>query len=660
MLSRKTEHLRQELKRIRAAVRASGSAVSSEQLVELLELLQELVARLDAQEETFTRRQVEFDHRLLELENSRFFQLLRLPGRWLLDWRGRLGQVLLHSPLHSAYLKIARPRDADDRYQQWLQKEAPPAREAPGRQTIISIVMPVCDPQRAWLDETVGSVLGQTYPHWQLCVCDDASTAGWVGDYFNSLATGDTRIRFTRSLERLGISGATNRAGSMAQGEYVAFLDQDDRLAPRALSLIASAVEDDWPDLLYTDEDHWEDGRRVQPVFKPGYSPDLLASCMYMGHLLVARRHLLDEVGWLRSAFDGSQDYDLALRITAHSRAVRHLPQVLYHWRRHAGSTSAGPAAKPYARHAGLRAVMEAVSAHNPGASVENGRPPNSYRVRWPVPAEARASIIICSRTPKLLRRAIAAVERKTSHAAHEFVVVRHEQGNASVWDSLRLRREPVWVPYYGPFNFARMNNLAARQASGDVLVFLNDDVTPISRDWLSDLMAHALRPEVAVAGARLVYPSGAIQHAGLVTGIGQGVGHIHRDTFGSPYWNWLPFTRNVSAVTGACLAIRRSVFEELLGFDEAFPINYNDVDLCLRARRAGYEVIIEPHSVLRHRECRTRKPGIDFEERELWQERWARWLERSDFFYTPNLTRTREDASLDPEQPPLDPFPRP
>jgi GT2 family glycosyltransferase len=203
-------------------------------------------------------------------------------------------------------------------------------------------------------------------------------------------------------------------------------------------------------------------------------------------------------------------------------------------------------------------------------------------------------------------------------------------------------------VPYTGPFNFAAMNNLGAGKATGTVLVFLNDDVEPLDSDWLGAMLAHACRREVGAVGAKLVYPSGAIQHAGIVIGIMEGAGHLHRNTFGSANWNWLPFTRNVCAVTGACLAMRKSVFEELGGFDESFPENYNDVDLCLRARQAGYEVIVEPAAVLRHSECQSRQAGVRLEERYTFERRWAAWLERGDPFYSPHLSRRLEDAGLE------------
>ena len=517
--------------------------------------------------------------------------------------------------------------------------------------------MPVFTPRREWLEAAVDSVLAQTYGGWQLCVCDDASPAEWVGEYFRQLSAAHPRVSFVRSNLQLGIPGALNQAAQLARGEYFAFLDQDDLLAPHALACIAETVQDAEPDLVYSDEDYLDQhGRRIQPIFKPAFSPDLLRCGMYLGHLLIVRAAAFHQVGGFRAGFDGSQDYDLALRIAARHTAIRHIPRVLYHWRRHPESTALLPEAKPYTEASGLKALAEAVQEQDPQATVAMGSSPHTYRVSWTVPSTIRASLVVCSRHAKLLANFLHAVETCTKHANREMVVVQHRTGDLAAMDQLLDATPCLRVPYNGPFNFAAMNNLGARHATGSVLVFINDDVEPLDSGWLTALLAHANRPGVAAVGARLVYPSGAIQHAGMVTGIMEGAGHLHRNTFGSPYWNWLPFTRNVSAVTGACLAIRRQLFEELGGFDESFPVNYNDVDLCLRARQAGYEVIVEPAALLRHYECQSRQAGVRLEERYLFEQRWAAWLDRGDPFYSPYLRRTLEDAGLelqDPAEPP-------
>jgi O-antigen biosynthesis protein len=607
---------------------------------------------MDMHEKQSVRHYSELERRLLDIEDSRFLRTLQWPGRFLGDWKGRLGQLLLHSPLHPLYLKLVRPHLAEDRYAQWVETESPPAPRKLSRTPLMSLILPARNPRRDWLEAAVSSVLGQTYGCWQLCVCDDASEP-WVSEYFTALSAAEPRLRFIRSEDRLGIAGALNLAGQSADGEYSGFLDQDDLLAPHALECIAAALQDGPADLLYSDEDYLDEtGRRVQPIFKPAFSPDLLRCGMYMGHLLVVRTARLQELGGFRMGFDGSQDYDLALRLAGVCRpepgTIRHIPRVLYHWRRHAESTALHAAAKPYTQTVGLKALSEAVTQRDPQAFVTSGAFPNTYSVRWTVPADLKASLVICSRNAKLLKRCLDAIARQTAHASREIVVVQHRAGDIAAMDRLLESSGCVRVPYTGPFNFALMNNLGAGHATGDVLVFMNDDIEPLDPDWLTALLAHAHRPEVAAVGPKLIYPSGAIQHAGLVIGIMEGAGHLHRFTFGSPFWNWLPFTRNVCAVTGACLAIRKQVFAELDGFDESFPVNYNDVDLCLRARQVGYEVVIEPGALLRHQECQTRQAGVRLEERYRFEQRWAAWLERGDPFYSPYLRRTLEDAALE------------
>lgn len=642
------EQWHKQLEDLQQLLKEGGPSVSRQELVAMAALIAEALKRRDADHHALLRHDRDLEIRLQAIENSRFFRALRLPGRYLLDWKGRLGQRLLRSPLHGLYLKLAKPQAAANRYQRWLEMERPIAERALERRPLFSIILPVQNPRREWLKAAVQSVREQTYSDWQLCICDDASSESWVQEYSCSLASADRRIVFTRSTEPLGISGASNRAGESAEGEYVGFLDQDDLLAPQALYCFAEALQEAPVDLLYSDEDYMTgDGQRVQPIFKPAFSPDLLRCCMYMGHFLVVRKEKLTEIGWLRSSCDGSQDYDLALRCTERPASVRHIPRVLYHWRRHSGSTASRASAKPFTNQAGLRALSESVQRSDEHAAVTPGATANSYHVRWPVPASLKASIVICSRNPRLLARCIKSIGKTTSYANFELVIVEHRAGDTAGMERLLNSLECLRIPYAGPFNFAAMNNLAAKRAGGEALVFLNDDVEPLTPEWLHELLAHANRPEVGPVGAKLLYPSGAIQHAGMAIGIVRGAGHLHRDRFGAEDWNWLPFTRNVSAVTGACLAVRKAVFEELGGFDESFAVNYNDVDFCLRARQAGYQVIIEPAAVLRHYECQSRNPGVSIQESDLFYRRWRHWLECGDPFYSPWLNHTGEDASL-------------
>lgn len=596
------------------------------------------------------------DQRIVAVENSRFFRLLRWAGTWLGEGKARLGQILLHSPLHPVYLRLFGQR-VWNQYNAWVAHEGarmPPPEYYQERakqfrcRPLFSIVLPVHNPVREWLEAAVHSVEAQTYPHWELCACDDASLDPWVGQYFAEKAKAEPRVRLVTSAEHLGISGTLNRASMIARGDYLVFLDQDDVLSPYLLHYLAEFLQDTDADVIYTDEDRLDEaGHRVEPIFKPDWSPELLASCMYLGHCLVVSRRALEQAGWFRSEFDGSQDYDLALRLTEAGAVVGHVPRVLYHWRKHRGSTATHAASKPYAHQAGRRALEDAVRRRGWRATVEDGAVPHTYRLRWHLNDDPRASVIICSRNARLLKTCLRAIEGKSDYRNREIVIVQHLVGDQSLMEKVLEAAPYRRVRYEGPFNFSRMNNLGAAAATGDILVLLNDDVRPLDPGWLRSLVVQVQRPEVGVVGAKLLYRSGAVQHAGIALGVMEICGHPLRHTCGSPYWPWWDLVRDVSAVTGACVAVRKNVFEQLGGLDERFPVNYNDVDFCLRARQAGYRVIYEPAAVLRHYECKSRTAGTRYGERELWISRWGALLAKGDPYYNPNLTTMSEDASL-------------
>ena len=653
---------RQQVRDLRDRLENGEAAPARQDLLALLEQLERLALGLEEEQrenlqwrKRLEHNQLVLDRHITAIEDSRIFRLLRRLGGLLLGWKARAGQALFRSPFHGLYLKLHPPGE-DAAYTLWVDRETAsrPAAEwyrsrAAGFsfQPVFSILLPVHAPPREWLEQAVQSVLHQTYPHWELCVCDDASQS-WVCDYFQKLAQDEPKLRFIHSAEHLGIAGALNRARSLATGEYYAFLDQDDELAPGALHYLAESLQQGPADLLYTDEDLM-DGRqcRVRPLFKPDWSPDLLLSCMYLSHLLVVSRKSLERAGELRSEFDGAQDYDLALRVTDGPAVVRHIPQVLYHWRRHAGSTAARVEAKPYTHDAGRRALEAAIRRRNWHARVEDGPGPNQYNLDWQPQGQPLVSLIICSRSPRLLERCLAQLARRTDYLPRQIVVVEHVAGREEAMQQVLAGSGAKHVRYQGPFHFSRMNNLGAEVADGEILVFLNDDVEPLRSSWLRKLVAQAQRPDVGIVGARLVYPAGTLQHAGIAIGIGDGCGHPGRNSYATPYWNWTPLTRDVSAVTGACLAVRRELFRQWGGFDPAFPVNYNDTDLCLRARQAGYRVLYDASIVLLHRECQTRRGGVSFAERERWYARWGEEIDRGDPFYSPHLNPAGEDASL-------------
>jgi GT2 family glycosyltransferase len=629
-------NLRERIARLKAE---AGGDPRFTELVEILEKLEGQARRTQAE-------QSRLEERLSRVENSVVFRALRAVGQVGSTTKGRLGQSLLHSPLHPLYAKLTRSATStvDPAYASWIaaeQASLPPPSELAQEsyawryQPRISILMPVYRPRREWIEAAVKSVQQQSYENWQLCICCDGPAEPWLDDWLRRRVAENLRIKVAFPAERCGIASTLNGAGTLATGDYLAFLDQDDVLPATALHFVVEALQYDQADVLYSDED-WmrEAGQRTRPNFKPDWSPELLSSCMYFGHLFVARSELVAKAGWFRDGFDGAQDYDLALRLVGQGASVKHVPRVLYHWRMHEGSTAASAGAKPHAQLAGRRALEEALHANGVKVPVSGGPVPHTYVVRWG-PVTDGVTIVICSRTPTLLERCLDSIRSTTGRLKPQIVVVEHQSTET------RQVAEAFGcdvVSYGRIFNFADMNNTGAAEAKHRSLLFLNDDVTAMRNGWLESLVALVERPDVAIAGAKLVYPSGAIQHAGIALGIGEGTGHIGRGKFASDLWRWLELRRNVSAVTGACLAIRREVFEELHGFDADFPVNYNDADLCLRTRQAGYEVIFEPAAVLRHDECATRASGTKVEERERFWERWGDILDAPDPYFTPYL----------------------
>lgn len=630
-------NLRERIARLRAE---AGDDPRFSEILDILNLL-------EAQGRRSLAEQSRLEERLTRVENSAIFTGLRAAGRTAAELRGKLGQVLLRSPLHPLYARFAGPKGGPDPdYQVWMDAErhaTPPApvlleqSRAWVYQPLISVLMPVYKPRREWIEAAVESVKAQSYESWRLCICCDGPAEPWLDDWLRRRVSADPRVRVAFAAEHRGIASALNGAATLSDGEFIALLDQDDLLPSSALHYVVESLQHESAEILYTDED-WmaETGQRIRPNFKPGWSPELLGGCMYFGHLFVASRSMAADIGWFRDGFDGAQDYDLALRMVAAGAAVKHVPRVLYHWRMHEGSTAAAAAAKPQAHVAGRKALEDALRATGIGSPVEDGVAPHTYVVRWK-PAERAVSVIICSRNAKLLERCLDSLRRTTKGSSVQVIVVEHQSSET------RQMAEAFGcqvVPYGRVFHFADMNNLGAAEARHESLLFLNDDVMALRAGWLEPLLAMIQRSDVAIAGAKLLYPSGAIQHAGVAVGIGEGTGHIGRGKFASDLWRWLDIRRNVSAVTGACLAIRRETFEELGGFDTQFPVNYNDADLCLRARAAGHEVIYEPSAVLQHDECATRLAGTKAEERELFWERWSNVLERPDPYFTRYLDR--------------------
>lgn len=527
---------------------------------------------------------------------------------------------------------------------------------------VFSILLPVYNTPEPYLRAAIDSVRHQLYPHWQLCVADDSSTSEHVGSVLAEYAAADDRISVMRREDNGHISAASNSALELATGSWVMLLDHDDELAEHALAVTALTIADR-PEVsfLYSDEDKLDaEGRRFSPFFKPDFDPTMLLGENYPCHLFVARRELVEQVGGFRVGFEGSQDWDLVLRVSERldPDAIHHIPHILYHWRAHPASTAASGSAKPYAAEAGLRAVEEhLVRTGQPGTvtwSPATGR----NRVRWQLGEDRPlVSIIIPTRDGRSLIRCVDSVRRQTDYDNYEFLIVDNASRTEPTLDFFRAHEN--WITIIRderPFNYSALHNSAVHHAQGELILLLNDDVEVMGGDWLEEMVAQIMRPRVGIVGAKLNYPNGSIQHAGVTLGVHGVAGHLHRgaDRFDLGYFGDLALIRQVSAVTGACMLVRRNVWEDLGGLDEQeLAIAFNDIDFCLRAREAGWNVIWTPFAELIHHESISRGrddvgPRADEFRREVacMQRRWAHLL-RHDPAYNPNLTLLSEHAEL-------------
>ena len=523
-----------------------------------------------------------------------------------------------------------------------------------GYAPLVSVLLPVFDPEREWLERGLDSVVSQVYPHWELCVCGDPTEehAREVLERYEGL---DERIKVTHLEGNSSVSGLLNAALSLALGEFVCTLEGGDELAPDALfEMVKVLQEHPQAGLIYSDMDEIdEEGNRTNPYFKPGWSPDLLLSTNYISHLSVYKRSLVEEMGGFRDGFDGCEEYDLVLRATERTDEFHHVPKVLYH-RRASLSASAGDDKSPV-RDGTRRALSEALERRGLEGSVDEGFLPDRFRVRLKIKGEPQVSILIPTRdNVSFLRRCLESVERLTTYRNYELLIVDNNSRDPATLEYFASIPHRV-VPFREPFNYSRINNFAVSQAAGEYVLLLNDDTEVISGGWLEAMLEHAQRPEVGAVGARLLYPDGRIQHAGVILGVGShwepGVA-MHSHQFyasDSPGYAGVPMTTtNYSAVTAACMLLRKSLFDEVGGLDEEnLRVQFNDVDLCLRLRERGYYVVYVPYAELYHHESVSRGYwNLDRSENIYMRERWSGVMDR-DPYYNPHFSRGYADFNL-------------
>jgi GT2 family glycosyltransferase len=522
------------------------------------------------------------------------------------------------------------------------------ARQAPPGTPLFSVLTPTYDTRPEWLAEAALSLLNQTFADWEWCIADDGSANRETRKLLEKLSRVSPRVR-VEFAANAGISAATNQALDLARGDYVCFLDHDDLLEPSALESVADKMREGC-DVVYSDEDKLDhaSGQLIEPFFKPDWSPEYFRGAMYVGHFLCVRRELAVKTRF-DSAFDGVQDFEFVLRASETGATIAHIPKILYHWRKTAGSIAEKSDAKP-----GIDALQErAVNAHlarvKLPAQAEPAGLPHRLRIK---PAKRdtfqRVSIIIPTKdAPEVLGRCLKSILEKTSYPDFEVIAIDNETTDA---DALRLLKEyPVRrIEFPNPFNFSRANNRGAAAATGDFLLFLNNDTEIVSEDWIQHLVYYAEQPDVGAVGALLVYEDRTVQHAGVALGMRGTADHIMRDfPIGvDGYAGSLVCAREVSALTAACLMIRKSLFCELGGFSEHFFTAYQDVDLCLRLRDRDLRIIYTPQAVVLHHEWTSRKTYYDMVDRTLLLDRWEDVIERGDPYYNPNLDLERGDYS--------------
>lgn len=529
--------------------------------------------------------------------------------------------------------------------------------DASGQQPLISVLMPVYNPRRDALECAIRSVIDQSYPVWELCIANDGSHAP-TGPVLDRLASLDSRIRVVHRKTRGGIAVASNSCLAMAKGDIIVPLDQDDELAPHALLYVADcSIRHPSYTLIYSDEDKLApEGYRYDPFLKPDWSPDLLRSMNYIGHLMAMPRTLAAALGGFSTEHEGSQDYDLVLRASEQAGEIVHIPSVLYHWRAAEGSVAKDPMAKPFAHEAALRAIADHVGRSGETAVVEATALPGRFHVRYSIPLGSSVSIIIASggRLP-ILTKNLETLVAKTHYSDYEIVVAdnsrdEHVRNFISRWN--RQGRSARYLDWRNkPFNYSAINNAAARTCSTPLLLFLNDDTEVISPEWLDSMVELATRPVVGAVGAKLLYPDGRIQHAGVTLGVFDCCANSFQGVPPeSTYFNFGDVIRNVAAVTGACLLTRSDVFWRVGGFDEQrYPIAFNDVDLCLKIGATRLRILYTPRAVLYHHEAYSKEwhqltPAT--EEVNSLREHWKTVVEH-DPFYNPRLSRTHVDFSL-------------
>lgn len=527
-----------------------------------------------------------------------------------------------------------------------------------------SVLVPLYNTPESFLKAMIESVQAQTYKNWELCFADGSDGEhSFVGEICKKYADGDKRIKYEKLEKNLGISENTNACIRMATGEYIALFDHDDLLHPSALYEVMRAICEHGADFIYTDENTFSEEPRdaYNPHFKPDFSPDTLRSYNYICHLSVFSRELLDSVGYFRSEYDGSQDYDLILRLTEKAKKVFHIRKILYYWRAHKNSVAQDVAAKPYTVTAAKKALAAHLERCGLKGEVLDSSVPTTYHIKYEIDGNPLISVIIPNKDhTDDLDVCLKSLYEKSSYKSFEVIIVENnstEKETFEYYEALTQKHGNIKiVTWKGDFNYSAINNFGVNYAKGEYILLLNNDVEIINGSCLEEMLMFAQRKDVGAVGAKLYYSDDTVQHAGVILGLGGTAGHAHKH-FGRSHPGYMArasIAQNLTACTAACLMMRRDVFDEVGGLDESFEVAFNDVDLCMKIRKKGYLVVFTPYAELYHYESKSRGNDSTPEKLERFRgeidrfkEKWQKQLDDGDPYYNPNLTLTRDDFSL-------------
>ncbi len=578
-------------------------------------------------------------------------------------------RYLKHYGVRGFYARLLeRFEEREVEYQEWYEKNKPSEEELARQRkkkwkepVTISVLVPAYRTPEAFLRQMIESVLNQTYPYLELCIADGSGENISVEKVVKEYQAKDQRVRYQRLEKNEGIAGNTNAAIRMATGDYLALFDHDDLLSPNALFEVASTIEKDKADVVYTDEDKVTSDLKehFQPHFKPDFNPDLLCANNYICHLFVVKRSLALKLGGQDPAYDGAQDYDFIFRCTEEAEKIVHIAKILYHWRVHQASTADNPTSKMYAFDAGKRAIEAHLQRIGAKAEVSHTKDLGFYRVKYQVQGNPKVSIVIPNKDEKeTLKKCLESIWQKTTYSNYEIILVENNSTTREIRDYYQELdgKNGVRVVYWDKeFNYSAINNFGISYAKGEYILCLNNDITVISPEWMEELLANCQRPEVGIVGARLYYPDNTIQHAGIVLGMGGCAGSLFVGLARSRggYLHKAALQQDLSAVTAACFMVKKEAFEKVGGFEEKLAVAFNDVDFCLKVRHAGYLVVYDPYAELYHHESKTRgyenteaKKRRFQEEIEYMRCHWMPDILR-DPYYNENLSLKASDYSL-------------